>query len=524
MKQEAYIPLAEPQISLSMREYQRLQDDIHKLEEVQKAVIELGKENATLRWELDWLKRHFWGRSSEKNRLPQDPSQLEICFDSPQGVEPEKEIEKAKEEADNTTKEYNRFRKTFKKKPTPHSRQPIPEHIPRLTTTLEPDVNLSDAVRIGEEVTERLAIKSVEVYVEQTVRPKYKMEDGRICIAPLPLAAHPGSNASESVLAHIAVAKYADHLPLNRQIEIFERSNIHLAASTVSNWMIAAAERIEPIYNELRKLVQNSRYVMADETTYKVLETDKPGSLHQGYMWNFYLPSHKTPFFEYHKGRGSTGVGTLLDCKVRVVQSDGYGVYDVFNKLPGYLHLCCWAHVRREFFDAQNYDPPRAKHVLKEIGKLYAVERQILEEGLKGEDIVKLRQKEAYPVICSMEEWAMENLPKTHKGSPIDKAIMYMLNRIEQLSFYVNDAEFSIDNNPVERSIRPLTLNRKNTLFAGSHYAAHAAAIFFTLLGACRENKVNPYEWLKDALIKVQLCQPTDYSSLLPWNWNSSDK
>ncbi|MCC2732183.1 transposase, partial [Fusicatenibacter saccharivorans] len=167
------------------------------------------------------------------------------------------------------------------------------------------------------------------------IRHKYRLADGRTITAPMPVMAHPHSNASESVLAHIATAKYYDHLPLHRQLDIFEREGIHLSPSTVSNWMMAAAQRLEPIYNELRELVKDSYYVMADETPHPVLESDRPGALHRGYMWNFYLPRFHTPFFEHHKGRGSSGIDTLLAGQVRVVQSDGFAVYDKFDTLPG---------------------------------------------------------------------------------------------------------------------------------------------------------------------------------------------
>lgn len=139
---------------------------------------------------------------------------------------------------------------------------------------------------------------------------------------------------------------------------------------------MAAAQRLEPIYNELRELVKDSYYVMADETPHPVLESDRPGALHRGYMWNFYLSRFHTPFFEYHKGRGSSGIDTLLAGQVRVVQSDGFAVYDEFDTLPGKLHLCCWAHVRRKFVEAEGNDPPRARHALEQIGRLYAVEEK----------------------------------------------------------------------------------------------------------------------------------------------------
>lgn len=530
--------MKEPNIILTLEEFEQLRKEKErlqsKLEEALKKSAELaaslssGKaEIAMLHWEIMDLKRRLWGKSSEKRRLPQDPAQLSICFESPVDVsDPVEEETKALEKAEKSEKIYNRFRKNFTKKVTPHARKPIDPRFPRVdvVVSMPEDIDLEGAVKIGEEVTEQYAVRPAQVYVLRTVRPKYRLADGRIVTAPMPVMAHPRSNASESILAHIATAKYADHLPLNRQLEIFERNDVHFSPSTVSNWMMAAAQRIEPIYNELRELVKGSYYVMADETPHQVLENDRPGSLHHGYMWDFYLPEYKTPFFEYHQGRGTEGVETLLVGKTRVVQSDGFVVYDQFDTLPGRLHLCCWAHVRRKFSEAQSCDPPRAEYALKEIAKLYAVEQKIKEEGVLDEAAVQLRRENSYPVIRELEEWCKSEYSKTVADSPIAKAMSYMYTRFEQLSGYVNDARLQIDNNPVERSIRPLTLNRKNTLFSGSHEAAHAAAIFFSLLGCCKENGVDPQGWLQEMLIRVQekkYEEKNDYSELLPFNWKN---
>ena len=172
--------------------------------------------------------------------------------------------------------------------------------------------------------------------------------------------------------------------------------------------------------------------------------------------------------------------------------------------------------------EAEGNDPPRARHALGQIGGLYAVEEKIRMEHLEGEAVVKLRREKSYPIIKELEKWCKEEYGHTVDKSPIANAMFYMYTRFEQLSGYVNDAQFCIDNNPVERSIRPLTLNRKNTLFSGSHEAAHAAAIFFSLMGCCRENKVNPKLWMQDVLIRVQEKEreeKNDYTDLLPFNW-----
>lgn len=502
-------------LGVSVEEYSRQIDEI----EANKAVI------AGLRWELADLQRRLWGKSSEKRHLPEDAGQLNICFDSPVDVtSPVTEQKKALEKSAGMEQVYSRFRKEFTKKITPHARKSINPSLPReeIIIPMPEGISLVGAVKLGEEVSEQYAVRPARFYVIRIIRPKYKLADGRILTAPMPVMAHPRSNASGSVLAHIATAKYYDHLPLHRQLDIFEREGIHLSPSTVSNWMMAAAQRLEPVYNELRELVKSSYYVMADETPHPVLESERPGALHRGYMWNFYLPSWRTPFFEYHKGRGENGVDTLLAGNVMVVQSDGFVVYDKFDTLPGRLHLCCWAHVRRKFMEAQGNDLPRSKHALDKIGQLYAVEDRIKTERLEGEAVKKLRREISYPIIRELEQWCRKEYEYTIDKSPIAKAMFYMYTRFEQLSGYVNDAQFCIDNNPVERSIRPLTLNRKNVLFSGSHEAAHAAAIFFSLMGCCRENGVNPKAWMEDVLLKVQdeeLEKKNDYSSLLPFNW-----
>lgn len=535
--------MKEPVITLTLEEYEELRKAHERLQQENaelRAKLEASLEEysrqsdkiaenkaaiAELRWKVADLQRRLWGTSSEKRHLPEDASQLSICFDSPSDVaSPATEQEKASGKAAGTEKAYNRFRKEFTRKITPHARKPIDPSLPReeVVVPMPEGISLEGAVRLGEEVSEQYAVRPARFYVIRIIRPKYKLADGRILTAPMPVMAHPRSNASESVLAHIATAKYHDHLPLHRQLDIFEREGVHLSPSTVSNWMMTGAQRLEPVYNELRELVKRSYYVMADETPHPVLESERPGALHRGYMWNFYLPSHRTPFFEYHKGRGESGVGTLLAGDVTVVQSDGFAVYDQFDILPGKLHLCCWAHVRRKFVEAQGNDPVRAKHALDKIGELYALEEKIRREHLEGEAVKKLRRENAYPVIKELERWCKKEYGDTVPQSPIAKAMFYMYTRFEQLSGYVNDAQFSIDNNPVERSIRPLTLNRKNALFSGSHEAAHAAAIYFTLMGCCRENGVNPKEWMEDVLLKVQEKaweEKNDYSSLLPFNW-----
>ena len=289
--------MKEPVITLTLEEYEELRKERERLEkehaelqrkyesslrEYSRQVEEISACTAViadLRWKLADLTRRLWGKSSEKRHLPEDAGQLSICFESPSDVnDPVAEEQKTAEKSAKSENGYNRFRKSFTKKITPHARKPIDPSLPReeIIIPMPEGLSLEGATKLGEEVSEQYAVSPARFYVRRIIRPKYRLADGRIITAPMPVMAHPHSNASESVLSHIATAKYYDHLPLHRQLDIFEREGIHLSPSTVSNWMMAAAQRLEPIYNELRELVKDSYYVMADETPHPYLKATDP--------------------------------------------------------------------------------------------------------------------------------------------------------------------------------------------------------------------------------------------------------
>ena len=271
--------MKEPVITLTLEEYEELRKEHECLEkehaelqrkyeaslqEYSRQVEEISACTAViadLRWKLADLTRRLWGKSSEKRHLPEDAGQLSICFESPSDVnDPVAEEQKTAGKSVTSENGYNRFRKSFTKKITPHARKPIDPSLPReeIIIPMPEGLSLEGATKLGEEVSEQYAVSPARFYVKRIIRPKYRLADGRIITAPMPVMAHPHSNASESVLAHIATAKYYDHLPLHRQLDIFEREGIHLSPSTVSNWMMAAAQRLEPNYNELRELVKDS--------------------------------------------------------------------------------------------------------------------------------------------------------------------------------------------------------------------------------------------------------------------------
>ena len=227
---------------------------------------------------------------------------------------------------------------------------------------IEPDTIPDGSKRIGEEVTELLEYKPGELYVRRLIRPKYALNGGEgVLIAPMPTIPLPRTNAGASLLSHLLVGKYQDHLPLHRQIAIFSRSGVHLKASTISDWVQDAAELLEPLYLKLRERVMSSDYIQMDESIIPVLDKDKPGAAKKGYHWVVRSPELKSLFFHYDNGSRAKYVAVdILKYFKGAVQSDGYGAYDIYEKKQGVTLLGCRAHVRRKFEHALEEDPDRA--------------------------------------------------------------------------------------------------------------------------------------------------------------------
>jgi len=365
--------------------------------------------------------------------------------------------------------------------------------------------------------------KKAEIYVKKYIRPKYALpkEEG-IVIGSLPSLPIPKGNAGPSLLSHILIGKYVDHLPLYRQQKQFKRLGVEISDKTICGWVAASCDLLMPLYEKLMQSVQQSNYIQADETPIKVLDRDKKRDTHKGYFWVYHSPVTKAVCFQYRKGRGREGPKEFLKDFQGAIQADGWHVYDRFEKRDGIRLLGCLAHVRRKFEEAQDNDKARAGHVLSEIQKLYAIERKARGQ-LNYDERKGLRNKESKPVLQGLKAWLLENAPESNSKvlpkSKIGKAISYALGMWHRIERYLDDGRYEIDNNWVENSIRPVTLGRKNYLFAGSHDAAQRAAMIYSLLATCKKNNVEPSVWLTDVLTKIQDYHINKIEELLPENW-----
>jgi hypothetical protein len=296
----------------------------------------------------------------------------------------------------------------------------------------------------------------------------------------------------------------------------FERTGIKLPYSTLTDWVSATCRLIEPLFAALKKEVLQSPYLHADETPIKVMDKDKKGETHRGYYWVYQNSIDKIVFFDYQEGRGREGPMEILENFQGYLQTDGYNVYDAFDKKQNITLLHCMAHARRMFNEALDNDRSRAEHALGEIQKLYTIERIIKEQHLSVEEIKLVRQIKSVPILATLGAWMKQQYMQTLPKSAIGKAFGYSIERWEKLSLYTKNGMLNIDNNPVENSIRPVALGRKNYLFAGSHDAARRSGMLYSLLGTCKMHGIEPYGWLKDVLQKIPTHPINKVQELLP--------
>lgn len=418
-----------------------------------------------------------------------------------------------------TTVTYEKTNKQLQ--PNHKGRNSFPDTLRREEQILYPQgTDLSTAKKIGEDVTETLAFIPCELFVKKIVRPKLlEAVTNRIVQACAPERPFEKSNVDASMVVQIVVEKYMDHLPLHRQLKRYARLGVTISNSTMGDWLSAAANLILPLYEAHSKLVIACNYLHADETTIKVLESERKGATHLGYYWVYQAHEKKLVLFDYQMGRGREGPKHILKNYQGYLQTDGYGVYDDFAQRPGITLLGCMAHARRKFNDALANNNSIASHVLEEIQKLYAIERYITDHEIKDEAKLQYRKENAVPLLKQLGNWMQDKYSEVLPKSAIGNALAYSIKRWGKLSLYATTAELNIDNNPVENSIRPVAVGRKNYLFAGSHAAAQRAAIFYSLLTTCNNYHINPYEWLHDVLNRIASHPINQITELLPQNW-----
>ena len=505
-----------------------LPDDVEALKNLIAGMVREAVHASTLieklRGELARLKRARFGVSSEK--LKARVEQLELAIETLEVDEAEGlAVAPLVAEAVEATRV----------KP---ARRALPEHLPR-ESVVHPGPCACPACggalrRIGEDVTESLDYVPGRFKVVRHVREAFSCRSCESVVqAPAPHHAIARGRAGPGLLAHIAVTKFDDHLPLYRQAEIYAREGMEVATSTLSGWLGATAAALQPLVDLLRReVIAGSAVLHGDDTPIPVLAPGT-GKTKTGRLWTYVRDERpyggtRPPaavFFASPDRKGERPLAHLAAFS-GVLQADGYagfnGLYEEARTGGALIEAACWAHVRRKFFDVHaKTGSAVALEALERIGVLYEVERAV--RGQPPDERRRQRQARSRSLATALKAWAETTLPKLSGACDLAKALRYMLARWTALTRVFEDGRIALDNNPAERALRGVAVGRKNYLFAGSDRGAERAAAFYTLIESAKLNGLDTEAYLRDVLTRIADHPAKRLADLLPWNWASTN-
>jgi transposase len=497
----------------------KLPDDIAEL----KAIIRVQQDqNARLEALVASFKKALFGTKSEKVDLAQYELELEDIETAIAQVE-------AEIDADERTAPVR------PPKPRQTNRGSLPKHLERVEVVIEPELSCACGAErhvIGEDVSERLDIIPAQFRVIVTRRPKYACRrcEERIVQAPAPAHIIAGGMPTEATLAHVLVSKFADHLPLYRQAQIYSRQGIDLDRSTLAAWVGKSAFELMPVHDALLADLKRSSKLFMDETPAPVLAPGRKKTK-TGYFWA--LARDDRPWggddppgvaFTYAPGRSGQHADMILKGFSGTLQVDGYAGYNRLLKRPAQdvTLAYCWAHARRKLYDvAQSSTAPIAQEGLGHIQALYRIENEI--RGHSTDQRLKTRQERSQPIIHAFVVWLAQSRARVSAKSPTGEALKYIAKYWDGLCLFLTDGRIELDNNAVERTIRPIALNRKNALFAGHDAGAQNWAVIASLIETCKLNGIEPHGYLSDTLTAIaQGHKQADIKELLPWNFTTA--
>jgi transposase len=464
------------------------------------------------------LQRHRFGRRSEQL----DPDQLALALEDAEQTLSAAEVAQEKSQSPSSARPRQR-RKI--------NRGNLPEHLPREEVVLDvADKHCACCgglkVCIGEDVSQRLDRVPAQFKVIVTRRPKYACRacQGEVAQAPAPERLIENGLPTEALVAQVMVAKYADHLPLYRQAQMWARQGILIDRSTFADWVGRGAFVLTAVYDRLLADLRSSTKLFADETVVPVLDPGR-GHTKKGQLWAYARDDRPwrgsdppAVAYVYAPDRKYARPGQHLAGFSGTLQVDGYGAYRELAAAGAVELAFCWAHVRRNFYELQAGDTPApiASEALARIAALYAVEAEI--RGQLAEQRRHVRQLRSRPILEALRPWLERQLTLVSGKSGLAEVIRYALSRWQGLSRFLDDGRIELDSNVVERTIRPITLGRKNHLFAGSDGGGQHWAVIASLIATCKLNDVDPNVYLADVLTKIVARHPMSrIDELLPF-------
>jgi transposase len=508
-----------------------LPDDLETAHQLIRELLEtLGQQihlNEKLQHQLEQLLRQRYGKKGERI----DPAQLLLFA---------QEILAQAEVASTPTKTSDP-----KSEPTPipneskkngHGRKPLPASLPRKPILHDvppeqrvcPDCGV-ERTSIGREVREQLEYVPASIIVLEHIRPKYACRacEGNIVIAErLPEPIEKGL-PGPGLMAHVAVGKHTDHLPLYRQEGIFKRFGVDISRSTMCDWMAVAAELLEPIVKLMMSRILTSKVVQNDDTTVPVQDHAGKG-IKTGRLWAS-VGDHYNHYvvYRYSPDHSGTWPQEIFKDFKGYLQADAASVYDHLYKSKQIIEVGCMMHARRKFYEARTSDPERSHQALAWIKLLYDIEGDAKKkrDPTDYEAFVALRHKlrgeRSLPIFDKLHAWLEAGLPKVLPKSPIGEAIQYALNHWSALKRPLEAGFLELDNGACERAFKPVALGRKNWLFAGSDKGGQTAAVLMSLCTTCKELEINPEAYLRDVLDRISTHPASRLEELLPDRWKA---
>ena len=474
-----------------------------------------------LRVQLARLRRLQFGRSSE--RLREQIAQLELALE---------ELEAEPAAADGALLPVDDVAPDAPTADAPvrrRGRQPLPAHLPRREVEHRPAgctcVECGGVLRqVGTDVSEVLDYIPGRFEVIRHVRPAFSCRACEtMCQAPMPSLPIERGRPSPALLAHVLVAKYADHLPLYRQSEIYAREGVDLQRATLADWVGKSAALMRPLLDALGRHVMSAERLHADDTPVPVLAPGA-GRTRTGRLWTYVRDdrpfagmAYPAALYRYTPDRRGEHPRAHLAGFRGILQADGYAGFAELYSRGGIVEAACWAHARRKLHDVHAATKsPLAREALERIAAIYAIERAI--RGKPPDERRQARQTSSAPLIQELRDWFAATLRRIPGKGALAAAIRYSLTRWDALTLPLRDGRACLDNNSAERAIRPVALGRKNYLFAGSDSGGERAAAIYSLITTAKLNGRDPEAYLRDVLTRIADHPVNRVAELLPWN------
>lgn len=459
-----------------------------------------------------WLSRQHFGRKSE--RVPEEQLRLwlEALEEDAAAAGVEVDEPEAAPEAGAT-----------RRRPV---RKALPEALPREEQCLDLDEAVCEDCggalhRIGEEVSEQLDYRPASFFVRRTVRAKYACRGCEtVKSAALPPAPIEKGNPGAGLLAHVLIAKYADHLPLYRQSQIFACQGVALARTTLCGWVGQSAGLLAPLVERMKSEILAGDRLHTDDTPVPVLDPGR-GKTKTGRLWVYLRPAGADPpavVYDYTASRAHAGPQRFLAGFQGYLHADAFPGYEALYATGKVHEVACWMRGRRYFYElARQGNAPLAAEALGYIRRLYEIEAAVREA--EPDERRTYREAHARPVLEELKTWLDTHVRRLAPKSELAKAMRYLLARWPSFIRYLDDGHLAIDNGAAERALKGPVLGRKNYLFAGSDAGGERAAIAYSLIETCKLNDIEPFAYIQDVLSRIATHPVNRLDELLPYHW-----